>query len=1045
MSVPTRGKNAGVSGIVEIADQAGASAKFLCRIYKYSARMQGEARPRRGRGGGFYGTLRWTFSSGTVILSGKMELPSSNWPQPNAWRGQEGTITIQVGSGKTVAYPVKITEHGQSFDEKTEDTPSIMLTAQVIGAPTYAGWSGSQPTATEASKADQEQWQGTNKTFDPEVLGSSAIRLIDIFGTLTDSDAAEYTKLTTVAGAASAPFTGMKLRSATFARDALDGGTITEIWGLTDTRDDVEMPATVTNYDASELFETATICKVESDGTLIAPAAPVGQHIASDIRLLNDNRWRKVYYYGSLTKEQELEFAGATIEDDPKNLSDTDRQTIQNSSSTPPSVPATRIADLKHVRTISLHVGGTPEVWTHTFLFARRDGEDDVEMGGTQYVVDPSDLQSSASITIVESDSTPDGGVSVSGLVLRSTTKRQLHDSKWAITYNFAETTTEDDVEFAGTITIDDPDNIADSATVRIVNSSSTYPGALDTPPSGLKLRRVVTQQLTNGDKYQHTAEYGRRDTTDDVEQGGTVYQEDQSGNVVAGSARVTIVESDSTPDGGVTVSGLVLRFIEKKEIHDSKWEMTYVFGQNTPESDIEFDGTVYENSIGDLSDVARVTLINASSTYPGALDTPPSSPTTGTLKLRRIVSRQLTTAGRWAHTGLYGLNTETNDIEMGGSSVVDDQSDLADAQVIVVVSGSGTPSNPGTPSGLKYRDVVTRQLNDGKWRHEYQYARRNREDDIEMDGTFTVLDSLALESGGAIAIINTSATPPADPGTPVTDGVLFSTRTDQIHGAATPKYVHIFVYRMRTSVQDVTFAGTVLTTDAENGDADTTTTVETIATTLDALRDTFVTANIGSLTFDSVSARQLTATKAEVRLRTKSTTVRLIESTRTGYQTRASRAGAVMVSAFRQETATRWRARIIPQNIQVTSGIIRIRRPIVATSRPAIFSLADSTYYSGKVGLTNNALFLGFPIKGLMYLGWDEAQDYGREGTSHRIDIDFVFALDSIGHYNDEQIDTRAEFVFSNQSLTIGLNAASKFGWTVTEPATSDFSVFIA
>ena len=1206
-----RNRNSGVTGAVDV--QGGPS--FTGSVFAWKRRRDANTRNIRPRGDSWF--LPRSLGEGATLLI-SFTVRVDGYFEPTTLENATGTVTTQLHTGRTVAYAVRFTSCWLEFNEK-EDKWFGTVGASVVSAPTST-WAGTQTVpSAPASVTENETPDGvTGKVLDPQNLQESSTTVLDLYG-LADTDAAEVTRLESY-----------------FLR-----------------------------------------------------AVPVTGHKVRSVSIVRQGRW------------------GATI-------------TIQH---------------------------------------GLRDTEDDVEMPGTVYSVDPSDLQSSTSVTVVEDDATPDGGVSVSGQVLRSTTKRQLHDSKWAITYNFAETTTEDDVEFAGTITVDDPDNLVDSATVRVVNSSSTYPGSLDTPPAGLKLRGVSSQQLTNGDKWQHTAQYGRRDTEDDVEMEGTAYEVDSVHSdlgFIFGQVQIRVVQADATiswPSTPTQPADLKQGKVNKVQLHDSKWALTYNFVRSTSEDAIEIEGTRTGADPDDLGETARITLVTNSSTPPGdpgapvgvlvatetrpltrangsytgywvhtyeygpttrlqsiefdadyvvdansttrgisnshviktinGSSTPPAEPTgsklDANLKLvRRSTRRVQGTAEKWLHVWEYGRNTsednaehtqrtiDPNDlgeiekipllhtsatsspgtpsqegttallirtevervcvansgftglwlwtftfgpltriqeIEFAGVRTTDTESNMIDQHTVIVVDPDSDASNvieaptdtalqlhhvdsrriQGTPVMWEHRYDYRRntvadeiQLNGtverqnegdniaefatatligasatppsapaatvgkhigtesqqiytasgaytGRWRHKFLYGHNTAIDEIELEGEYEddrstveinsqdvqtdvttsatppaapatriadlkhirtssrkIQDTPArwrhrfifgrntqqdeIETGGTvtennvddlfeeatITQVTASATPPADPGTP-NAAVLDDTRTRQLSvasGGYAGAWAHTFIYRPNTRKQGIERGGTVLTTDAEQGDRDTTTTVETIASyspaTLDGVRDTFVTNNIGTATFDSVSVRQLTATKAEVRLMTKSSSIFLLENIVTDYETRASRAGAVMVTWSRQEDVARWRARVIPQNILVTKGIVRIRRTVIGTSRAAVFSLADTTYYSGKVGLMNNAVFLGFPVKALLYLGWEASQDYGRNGTNHKIDIDFRFKLDSIGHYNDEQIDTRSDFVFANSAPTIGLNVASRFGWTVTEPAVTDYTPFI-
>jgi hypothetical protein len=79
--------------------------------------------------------------------------------------------------------------------------------------------------------------------------------------------------------------TGLKLRTVTSRRvsGTPEKWLHTFEWGRRTTQEDVEMPATVTLADGSNLKDNATVCKVTSNATPpTPPTAPVGQLVDRD-------------------------------------------------------------------------------------------------------------------------------------------------------------------------------------------------------------------------------------------------------------------------------------------------------------------------------------------------------------------------------------------------------------------------------------------------------------------------------------------------------------------------------------------------------------------------------------------------------------------------------------------------------------------------------------------------------------------------------------------------------------------------------------------
>jgi hypothetical protein len=285
----SRGRNNGVSGLVDIPGVSPASP-FVANILGWNLNNGISSKPRVGRGSGRWPKTRYVLSSGKLVLTGELRFDAP--PLPTAWQNHEGTVTIQLDQKdqtiKKVAVPIRITGAGFSKNEKKEDTWNISLAADVTGECTFAGF-GTVPAGTVPTAANQEQYAGTSKTYDANGLATSAVRTIDIWGTLGDTDAAEVSLLSTSIGAALAPITNTKVRFATFSRDSIDGGTLVIHFGLNDTLDDQQLPQDRITVDANMLQSSKGYGAVFTYGGTepTAPTPPTGEKIVNytDVRL----------------------------------------------------------------------------------------------------------------------------------------------------------------------------------------------------------------------------------------------------------------------------------------------------------------------------------------------------------------------------------------------------------------------------------------------------------------------------------------------------------------------------------------------------------------------------------------------------------------------------------------------------------------------------------------------------------------------------------------------------------------------------------------
>lgn len=504
-----RGRNEGVTGLVDFPSQSG--TKFEVTVTKYKTRLDGASRDRRGRGGGVFGGIRWMFSSGSVVLTAKMR--GDGWPAPDSWKGQTGTITVQVDTGKTIAYPVLVVEAGLDFDADKDDFPKLHLACRLTGAPTYAGWTGTQPAATDQSEADQIQWERSVKTVDPNGLQSSATRHIDIWGTLTDTDAAEQTKLLAVIAAASVPVTtphNFKLRTSSFVRDALDGGTITEVWGLTTTVEDVVNSATGRTDDPSDLQDTETTAAFNGTPGAGTISGLVSRGIT--YKEYNDSNTLQVKHWGRRTTEQDITFPGTPVSIDKVTgtggggtgstiaLQSFKASTQVTANTTEPSwTPGGSPALKKRNWSFTQHTDAGKYV--HRIEAGLTTVQEDQENQSSVINIDPSGLgtyEIHGRIVATSTTADPDVGSVTAGLTLYDRPTTEIHDNAYLRRFTYRPLNREEEIEHRG--------SSATGGTLGVLAPPSTIPSVLtsfdtvleaDTPQSLVQAAIATAQAVT--------------------------------------------------------------------------------------------------------------------------------------------------------------------------------------------------------------------------------------------------------------------------------------------------------------------------------------------------------------------------------------------------------------------------------------------------------------------------------------------------------------------------------------------------------------------
>ena len=809
-----RGKNrAGLSGTVvdQTSDNAtqraallAAGTKFIGECVTWAFRRTADARPRRGTtlneatSTGNYLDYRDRFESGGIVLY--LDKPEADWPESSTMRGQRGSLILTIHTGRKITVPVLITEADWKIDPKhTDDVAKPTITAVTTGAAVFAGWPGTQQTAGTPTRTDIMMFDGTNFAIDANVLASNGQIVIDWWDSgVAVTHAGLITKLASVIALVSVP-SPLKKTVPRIGRDHPDGGEIVIPLSLTDTADDFKFPRSPQMNDVSDLEDTEAVAAIETADSHIPPTPPTGLKLIETSKIkINDQRWGFVDYFGRRTREEAIEMDGSPKTIDASSISDAYSVTSieANSTVSPPSATTgyvyrqalilqrhaastgekwihrydyTRVTHAKEIEFagMTLHMAleadttagrnigqvsalrvvsnddDPPDVqpvpsdygitgkvvgsrsqrlttdqgsysgyWQHDYIIAANSAYDEIINRGI-YTIDPTDIGTDQVVWETNTSSTypttPTAANTDLQLVSKTRQRVQVSPERWQFSYRFARNTKENELEHTSRLV--DASLLVDTETHPILHNSGTAVGSI-TPTAvntllvlrDTKIDRLCFPNGTFTGLFLWTFEFGRRTHAQDITFPGTVTTTDQSGNIVGGSARVTVIEADGTSDGA-TVSGMVLREIEKEQIYDAsgaaKWKHTYIFGQSTREDEIELDGTDIDIDPSDLASTARVTLLSNNGTYPGALDT---APTVGSVLLlqRSVKSQRInTTAATWKHTATYGLTTVQEDEERGGTKASADWMGENDRTTTTISDIASTLSAAGHADAL--------------------------------------------------------------------------------------------------------------------------------------------------------------------------------------------------------------------------------------------------------------------------------------------------------------------------------------------------------
>lgn len=763
-------QRAGVGGLIRLS---GNSAPFHGDTTFYSATTEAALKLRIGRGDtSLYARFRNTGIGSSVIIRYKFQ--SGGTPAPAEPIGTTGSITFQIDSGKTITVPIAVTGFGPNFNVDKDDAPYASMTARVTGPLVYAGWPADQPTPDTIVKTNQEQFAGTTKGADPHGLAPPMTqRLTDVWGSFANTDIAEWGIIQAFISGAQPPIAGYKLRDVQFSRDSFDGGTLIETWGLTDHKDDVQMPLTPTADDPYDIQDSAAITLVSnSANTPPAPAAPLGELIGIDRLQLNDGRWRFTWRFGNTNSKNSIEFEASPVDRDPLILVDADSQTIITASQNQPPTPTSRIVGLKLRRITSKRITGTPEQWEHTFAFARRNTQDDVEQDGGERTDDPNNLQSEAKITkVTNTDAAPAPPV-LAGFTYRTVATKQLHDTRWAHTYSYGLRDTKADIEYPKSPKDTDVEHIDDEAKITRVTQNAQPPAAppvptgADNQPLGQLIETTTIRQ--DDGNYVHTFTYGNTTSFQKIAFPQARFNVDPAD--IDYHEEIPVRSTSFLAPAQPTPQNTALKFRARRGHRISgtpeQWLHIFEFDHNTTQDEIELRGTNKKNDPNDIDESAEITQVTGNAN-------PPTTPAAPLGSLNEIVSQPLKAAngaytGRWAHTWRYVSTTNLQKITNQGD-IDNDIAALKSEDVQTLFSPTSTAPNPPNirVPGTKIIRYVSRRIvgTPAGWQHQYFYGYWDEKDRIEAGGTWQKIDPNNIDSDVKITLVR--ATQPNDPPTP--------------------------------------------------------------------------------------------------------------------------------------------------------------------------------------------------------------------------------------------------------------------------------------
>lgn len=457
------GSPAGVSGSI---GQPGSSAKLQCVIYGWHERSKGNFRLRYGPTTGgfvdyrFFQKVRLFTFEGLIAVSappGTTAVP----PEPASWIGGQSEVVLQFHTSKTITLTViidsfNVSAPGDAEKQKTTEIWTCAGTCHIIGDPVYSeGW-GTQATDATVTKADQQQYEGTSYTYDPDSLQTAGRILVDWFGLTTNTSAGLHTRLLAAIAAnvtvAHGFDSGLKNRYDVIQQDADDGGVMTFNFALTTTGEDVLNGATEKADDPSDLQDSETTAAFNTTPGSSTISGLVSRGIT--YKEYNDSEVLQVKRWGRTTTEEDLTFPATVFVDDlstiPTRSIRTDRDVTGSATPSNPTPAATF-----KLRSRSRHQLTDAGKWQHDFEMGLTTIQEDIENESSQIMVDVSGLFDQVTHgRVVATATTADPDGAPSGMVLRDTATTEINDSAFHRNYHYGYLTHAAEIEHRGTVTV---------------------------------------------------------------------------------------------------------------------------------------------------------------------------------------------------------------------------------------------------------------------------------------------------------------------------------------------------------------------------------------------------------------------------------------------------------------------------------------------------------------------------------------------------------------------------------------------------------------
>lgn len=336
-----------------------------------------------------------------------------------------------------------------------------------------------------------------------------------------------------------------------------------------------------------------------------------------------------------------------------------------------------------------------------------------------------------------------------------------------------------------------DPQDLTSSRGLAQVFTTGSPPST-PSAPSGQKLTGYTDIKL-NDQLSVRVWEFGRQDSKDQQETPRNIQSVD--GNSISDTRQLAqVFTTGSPPATPAAPSGLKLVDYTDTKLDDTYSVRVWRYARQDSKDAIETPEDVYKQDGNSIDDVKTVAALFTTGTPP-ADPTPPDGLKIVTFTDHRV--NDLLSYRVW----IMARQDSKDAIETPRNSQKTDGNGITDARELATVFETGSPpSTPAAPSGLKIVDYEDRKINDLLSVRVWRYARQDSKDAIETPENVYRQDPNGLDDLKTLAVLFTTASPPADPSIP--SGLKIVTKTD--HKVNDVKSFRVYVMARQDSLDQI-------------------------------------------------------------------------------------------------------------------------------------------------------------------------------------------------------------------------------------------------